>query len=629
MLESERQYECGKCKKVFSVQSDVEQFNTVPKPLKCMAPSEGIVCNSTKFNTVSLQAGDMPESCQDYQEIKIQEQVNKLAIGSISFLFLPEFVRPNKQESLTLLKDDLVDLAKSGDDVTITGIVMRRWKHMISNERCDIELILFANHVFIHNEQRVGVGVTDELKAEFEAYWSVHDEKPMTGRNNILASFCPQVFGLYVVKLAVMLVLIGGVQKVDKSGLKVRGESHLLLVGDPGTGKSQFLKYAAKLVPRSILTTGIGSSSAGLTVTAVRDGGEWQLEAGALVLADRGLCCIDEFGSIREHDKTAIHEAMEQQAISIAKAGIVCKLNTRCSVLAATNPKGKYDPEQSISINVALASPLLSRFDLVLVLLDSQNDEWDRLVSSFILETETEEKVIHSTYQGSLWNLEKLQAYIQYVKSSFQPKLTPESELVLSRYYQMQRQTDSRNAARTTIRLLESLIRLSQAHARLRSSDQVTIMDAVVVVTLLEASMQSSALLGPTSTLHAAFPKDPEEEYFKQEKVILRRLGLNHLISSPEIASQQHSQDDTTENHQGPNTQKPPLFPRQPTPTSESPEHPAEEEFATLNSAEWPPTPPRNQTADPDDNLFELEIEDDSDHDLLFSGSHSKRRKTS
>ncbi|KAG0210000.1 DNA helicase mcm9 [Mortierella sp. GBA30] len=585
MLENSKKVTCVTCKQTFEVLADVEQYNQVFMPTKCQAKNNVRPCHGTKFQMVDTPPGQLPEGCRDYQEIKIQEQTNKLTMGTI-----PGSV-------VVILHDDLVDHAKSGDDVTITGTVIRRWKTPILGERCDIELALLANHVFIHNEQRVGIGLTEEQRVEFEQFWeqarSPAINRPFTARNKVLSQICPKVYGLYIVKLAVMLVLTGGVQKVDKSGLKVRGEPHLLLVGDPGTGKSQFLKYATELNPRSVLTTGIGSSSAGLTVTAVRDGNEWQLEAGALVLADRGLCCIDEFGGMREHDKVAIHEAMEQQSISIAKAGIVCKLNTRCSVIAATNPKGKYDPDQSVSINIALASPLLSRFDIVLVLMDTGNANWDQKISSFILESrmkvdgfvpsknrlsrkeilrrrrrlkrmrrqrELEERgedpntvdldegfqsdaqdVVEDSEEDEedaqeasddQWSLDKLKAYLIWIKLNFEPKLTPPAEQVLVSYYQLQRKADLRNAARTTIRLLESLIRLSQAHARLMARNQVTVEDAVVIVSLIEATAQGgAAMLGGVNPLHASFPKSAEEEYWRQEETMLSRLGLMHLAS--------------------------------------------------------------------------------------------------
>ncbi|XP_019080634.1 probable DNA helicase MCM9 isoform X2 [Vitis vinifera] len=426
MIEGERKYECRKCKHIFKVYPELETRNAILLPSSC--PSQK--CAGTNFQLVEDSI-----IRHDYQEIKIQESVQVLGVGAI-----PRSIP-------VILQDDLVDIVKAGDDIIVTGILTAKWSSDLKDVRCDLDPVLIANHVRRTNELRSDMDIPDEVIMKFKQFWSDFKDTPLKGRNAILRGICPQVFGLFTVKLAVALTLIGGVQHVDASGTKVRGESHLLLVGDPGTGKSQFLKFAAKLSNRSVITTGFGSTSAGLTVTAVRDGGEWMLEAGALVLADGGLCCIDEFNSMREHDRATIHEAMEQQTISIAKAGLVTTLNTRTIVFGATNPKGHYDPGQSLSVNTTLSGPLLSRFDIVLVLLDTKNPEWDAVVSSHILaEPEESENGKRDENLANIWPLPLLRRYIHFVKGYFKPVLTKEAEKVISSYYQLQRRSATHNA---------------------------------------------------------------------------------------------------------------------------------------------------------------------------------------
>ena len=328
-----------------------------------------------------------------------------------------------------------------------------------------------------------------------------------------------------------------------------RDQSHMLLVGDPGTGKSQFLRFAAALCPRSVLTTGVGTTSAGLTCAAVREGTgkDFVLEAGALVLADKGVCCIDEFGCIQPQDRTTIHEAMEQQTLSVAKAGIVCKLNCRATIIAVMNPKDcLYDNHASLSRNTGLGTPLLSRFDIIFKLVDTSDASRDNNITTYLLNRAIQgaefDTAGNDDCGGSTpWSMEKLRAYISIVKDRFNPFVSDDAALLLERHFEKLRMAEG-STIPITVRFLESMIRLSQAHARLMYRHTVTVEDACAVIRIMECSAMcyggfdgnaddigSIMYLDPMTM---DFSADADSEFLCFEYQVLEKYGMLSQLHS-------------------------------------------------------------------------------------------------
>ena len=410
----------------------------------------------------------------DSQRITIQEMPEELPPGQ-----LPRSLN-------VFLKDDLVDVARPGDRVTIVGVIDLVQRQGRGGTLRAFDLILEANNVEVSSRELEMMEITPEDEEKIKELAS----DPWIHRK-ILQSIAPSIYGYEHIKEAIMYLLFGGVTK-ELPDVRIRGDINVLLVGDPGTGKSQLLQFAAKAAPRGLYTTGRGSTAAGLTAAVVREGGtgNFVLEAGALVLADMGVCCIDEIEKMRDEDRSAIHPAMEQQVVSIAKGGIVATLNARTSILAAANPAlGRYNPYQTVAENINLPVTILSRFDLIFVLRDQPEEERDSKLAEHILKLHRYSR----TPVKPPIDLELLRKYIGYAKR-IKPVITEEVMERFREFYLKMRSASRERGEISPIsitpRQLESLIRLAEARARVHLREEVTIEDAEAVIALMQYSLQ-------------------------------------------------------------------------------------------------------------------------------------------
>jgi replicative DNA helicase Mcm len=459
IVEAVFQHDCGNEVKV-PVAGD-----TVEKPLQCP------YCHKSSGNWRLVEE---KSRFRDFQRLVIQEKPEEMPAGR-----MPRSIEAD-------IYDNLVDMARPGDRVVVIGVLKLRGdggKRLKSLHDMYIE----TNNIMVSQRILEEIEITKEDEENIKEL-----AKDPLIRRKIIASIAPAIHGLWDIKEAIALLLFGGVPKVLPDGTKIRGDIHVLIIGDPGTAKSQLLQYVARIAPRAVYTTGKGATAAGLTAAVVRDKqtGEYYLEAGALVLADGGIACIDEIDKMREEDRVAIHEAMEQQTISIAKAGIVARLNARTSVLAAGNPRyGRYLVNRSIAENVNLPPTILSRFDLIFVMRDVPNSERDLRLAKHITYAHMKEEDVKPIIE-----VETLRKYVAYARKFTRPVLSEGARKMLEEFFvEMRRKSlevpDSPVAI--TARQLEALIRLAEAHAKMALNDVVTEDDAAEAIRLVKSMLES------------------------------------------------------------------------------------------------------------------------------------------
>ncbi|CAO3660541.1 unnamed protein product [Umbelopsis ramanniana] len=466
---------------------------------------------------------------RDHQVVSIQEMPERAPAGQ-----LPRSID-------VVLDDDLVDKVKPGDRVSIVGIYTSLGNRNANQTSANFRTVILCNNINLLSTKADG-GISSPIITDKDIANINMISKQRNVFDQLSQSLAPSIWGHDYIKKAVLLMLLGGMEKNLDNGTHIRGDINMMMVGDPSTAKSQILRFVLNIAPLAIATTGRGSSGVGLTaaVTTDKETGDRRLEAGAMVLADRGVVCIDEFDKMSEVDRVAIHEVMEQQTVTVAKAGIHTSLNARCSVIAAANPVyGQYDLTKDPAKNIALPDSLLSRFDLLFIVVDDIEDNRDRMISEHVLnmhryipsgveegapipersvdnlavgeaeEEETEEKetgiyekfnsflhagmAANSTTTPKVIRNSFLKKYIYYAKNRIKPTLSKRAtDFIVNEYTSLRNDKEDDHRKKTTpvtARTLETLIRLATAHAKCRLSQKVEEKDAKAASEILRFAM--------------------------------------------------------------------------------------------------------------------------------------------